>query len=49
MELQKSTTATSLNPDSEIKIYIKEKKEENLALKKLLNALEKAKKKRTLK
>jgi len=49
MELQKSTAATSLNPDSEIKIYIKEKKEENIALKKLLNALEKAKKKRTLK
>lgn len=49
MELQKSTTATSFNIDSELKIYIKEKKEENLALKKLLNALETAKKKRTLK
>ncbi len=49
MELQKSTTATSLNPDKDLKIYIKEKKEENLALKKLLNALESAKKKRTLK
>ena len=46
MELQKSTNATSLNPDSELKIYIKEKKEENLALKKLLNALEEAKNKR---
>ncbi len=49
MELQKSTTETSLNPDNEIKMYIKEKKEENLALKKLLNALEKAKQKRTIK
>jgi hypothetical protein len=49
MESQKSTNTTSLNPDSELKIYIKEKKEENLALKKLLTALETAKKKRILK
>lgn len=49
MELQKSTTTSSLNNDNEIKNFIEKKKEENLALKKLLSALEDAKKKRVLK
>lgn len=40
---------TGSNLDNDIKIYIKEKKEENKALKKLLSSLETAKKKRTLK
>jgi hypothetical protein len=49
MELQKSTTSTSLNQDNDLKNYLIEKKEENLALKKLLHALENAKNKRKVK
>jgi hypothetical protein len=44
MELQKSTS--SLQMENDIKVYIEKKKEENMALKKLLSALEEAKKKR---
>jgi hypothetical protein len=46
MELQKSTSSSSLNMENDVKLYIEKKKEENLALKKLLTALEDAKKKR---
>jgi len=45
MEFQKSTTS-SLQMENDIKVYIEKKKEENMALKKLLSALEEAKKKR---
>ena len=41
---QQPNLSSSRNIDDEIQIYIKRKKEENSALKKLLNALESAKK-----
>mgnify|MGYP003702711453 FL=1 len=44
MEEMKKQFQAKKNIDEEIRVYIKKKKEENSALKKLLNALENAKK-----
>lgn len=41
---QKSKLSSSINIDDQIQHYINKKKEENSALKKLLNALESARK-----